>query len=204
MDRRQVLKWVIAATSYAGLGGSGSFAAGASPARGYGTDADLTKGYQPGDLWPLTFTPLQHEIAAKLCDIIIPADAHSPSASSVGVVEFMDEWISAPYPRHADDRVMILEGFAWLDEEASRRFGHKFLQLDEAQVAALCDDICNASTAKAQLQKAAHFFARFRDLTAGGFYTTPVGRKDLNYVGNVPLAKFEGPPLAVLKAVGLA
>jgi hypothetical protein len=30
------------------------------------------------------------------------------------------------------------------------------------------------------------------------------GRNDLNYVGNVPLAAFEGPPLEVLKAAGLA
>ena len=28
--------------------------------------------------------------------------------------------------------------------------------------------------------------------------------KDIGYVGNVPLAKFDGPPLAVLKKVGLA
>ena len=30
------------------------------------------------------------------------------------------------------------------------------------------------------------------------------GRNDLNHVGNVPLAAFEGPPLEVLKAAGLA
>ena len=39
--------------------------------------------------------------------------------------------------------------------------------------------------------------------TAGGFYSTPAGRKDLNYIGNVPLARFDGPPPALLKALGL-
>lgn len=42
------------------------------------------------------------------------------------------------------------------------------------------------------------------DVKAAGFYTTPAGRNDLNYIGNVPLAAFEGPPLEVLKAAGLA
>jgi len=40
-------------------------------------------------------------------------------------------------------------------------------------------------------------------LTAGGFYTTPAGRKDLDYVGNVPLTRFDGPPAALLVALGL-
>ena len=37
-----------------------------------------------------------------------------------------------------------------------------------------------------------------------GFYTTPVGRKDLQYVGNVPLKSFDGPPIEALKKAGLA
>jgi hypothetical protein len=40
-------------------------------------------------------------------------------------------------------------------------------------------------------------------LTAGGFYSSPVGRKDLGFIGNVPLARFEGPPPALLKALNL-
>jgi hypothetical protein len=54
-----------------------------------------------------------------------------------------------------------------------------------------------------ETRQAAHF-ARYRDLTAGGFYTTPQGRKDVRYVGNVPLPRFDGPPPEVLKRVGLA
>ena len=55
-----------------------------------------------------------------------------------------------------------------------------------------------------EFAKAAKFFAKFRDLTAGGFYTTPVGMKDIGYTGNVPLEKFDGPPLEALKKAGLA
>lgn len=46
-------------------------------------------------------------------------------------------------------------------------------------------------------------FARYRDLAAGGFYTTPAGMKDLRYVGNVARTRFDGPPDDVLEAVGL-
>jgi hypothetical protein len=194
MDRRETLQWMAAALGYAGFGSAGVFAADAPRTQGYGTDPNLSRTYKPGELWPLTFSPAQRELAAKLCDVIIPADDHSPGAASVGVVEFIDEWISAPYPGHSADRAIVLEGLAWLDAESERRFKQGFLRLDEKQVASLCDDMCKTSA----------FFARFRDLTAAGFYTTPAGRKDLNYIGNVPLAAFEGPPLEVLKAVGLA
>ena len=37
----------------------------------------------------------------------------------------------------------------------------------------------------------------------GGFYTTPVGMKDIGYVGNVPLAKFDGPPADLVAKLGL-
>ena len=34
-------------------------------------------------------------------------------------------------------------------------------------------------------------FTRYRDLTAGGFYSTPHGAKDLRFVGNVASASFD-------------
>ena len=49
----------------------------------------------------------------------------------------------------------------------------------------------------------AKFFNYFPNLASGGFYTTPEGMKDLKYVGNVPLASFEGPPPEALRKAGL-
>ncbi|MBI5689746.1 MAG: gluconate 2-dehydrogenase subunit 3 family protein [Verrucomicrobia bacterium] len=205
IDRRTALKWVLAAASTTAL--SPRFTRGAewSVARpGYGSDPDLLKDYQPGDLWPLTFSAAQRRTATALCDVIIPADAQSPSASAVGVVAFLDEWVSAPYPDQVADRTTVLQGLAWIDAEAQRRFRQDFASLDAARQAAICDDICLASRARLEFQVAAQFFARFRDLTAGGFYTTPAGIKDLRYVGNVALASYEGPPPEVLRHAGLA
>ena len=208
MDRRTTLKWVLAAAgTMAGPGVSSHTHAPDRPAgKGYGKDPDLLKIHKPGDLWPLTLTGPQRDTTRVLCDLIIPADSSSPSASEVGVVDFIDEWISAPYKENRQDRPVILEGLVWLDREAAARYGpgSSFAAISHEQQTAICDDICLVEKAKPQFAKAAKFFARCRDLTAGGFYTTPQGRQDLRYVGNVPLLHFDGPPPEVLKKVGLA
>ncbi len=211
MDRRTTIKWmfsaaasvpslrhVIADTSPAAM--ARELAAGQA---GYGTDPDLMREWKAGGPWPLTLTEQGRLTTRALCDLIIPADEHSPAASAVGVVEFIDEWISAPYPQQRGDREIILPGLTWLEAEARRRFGKAFADIDDAQRAAIADDICSASKASAVFASAAKFFAKFRDLTAGGFYTTPVGMKDIGYTGNVSLEKFDGPPLEALKKAGL-
>ena len=208
MDRRTTLKWVLAAAATSPLLDGALLAAEAArqaPAGvGYGTDPDLIKTYKAGELWPLTFNPVQRRAATALCDVIIPADEKSPSASAVGVVDFIDEWISAPYSRQRDTRKTVLDGLAWIDSAAQKRFKRDFAQLDEAQQRAICDEICFEPKAPAALASAAKFFTAFRNLTAGGFYSTPQGREDLQYMGNTPLERFDGPPLEVLKKVGVA
>lgn len=208
MDRRTAIKWMLTAASATMLAGSGFAADGALTsipvANGYGTDPDLLKTYKPGDVWPLTLTEDQRLTAAVLCDTIIPADAQGPSASAVRVHEFIDEWVSAPYPGHANDRKLIIDGLAWIDAESQKRFGNRFANLVLRQKNQICDDICYEPEAKPEFKTAARFFKRFRDLTAGGYYTTPEGMKDIGYVGNVALERFDGPPPEVLKKLGLA
>jgi hypothetical protein len=171
---------------------------------GYGTDPDLMKEWKSGEPWPLTLTESGRRTTQALCDLIIPADGHSPAASAVGVVDFIDEWISAPYPNQRGDRDIVLSGLAWIDDEANKRFGKGFASLSDAQQSAIADDICSSAKARPEFASAAKFFAKFRDLTAGGFYTTPVGMKDIGYTGNVALEKFDGPPIEALKKAGLA
>ena len=204
MDRRTALKWMLTAAASTALAPHLGRAQAAAPAaKGYGTDPDLVRHYNPGELWPLTFTDGQRRTAAALCDVIIPADDRSPAASAVGVVDFIDEWISAPYPDQQRDRPVILAGLAWIDTESDKRFGRPFTGLNEAERHAICDDICYVPKAKPEFKEAARFFASYRNLTGGGFYSTPQGRQDVRYVGNVPLATFDGPPPEVLKQAGL-
>ena len=208
IDRRTAIKWIATASATLALAPQWTAAAqeGAAVvfANGYGTDPDLTKTYHPGDVWPLTLSAAQRQTVATLCDVIIPADDKSPSASALGVHDFIDEWISAPYPNNVQDRGIILGGLTWLEAESQKRFGLNFTNTIGRQKTAICDDICFEEKAKPEFKTAAKFFARFRNLTSGGFYTTPEGMKDIGYVGNVPLAKFEGPPPELIKKLGLA
>lgn len=206
LDRRTAIKWMMtAAASVAVMDPISSEAAPAAiKAKGYGMDPDLLKNYQPGDLWPQTFTPKQRRATTALCDVIIPADGKSPKASDLGVPDFIDEWISSPYPGQTADRKTVTDGLAWLDAEAQKRFQGDFADLRPEQQTAICDTICNSAKAKPEHKSAVSFFKRFRDLTAGGYYTTPVGMRDLGYVGNVAMTSFEGPTPEVLRHIGLA
>ncbi len=204
LDRRTAIKWMLGAAASLTVLNRPAAAAGPAAAKPYGTDPALNRDYKPGDCWPLTFTDGQRRTAAALCAAIIPADDHSPSAASVGVHDFIDEWISAPYPDQQKDRQPVLAGLDWIEAEAQRRFGRGFAELEESQTAAICDDLCHQPDVRPELAGAAKFFARYRDLTAGGFYTTPVGMKDIGYIGNLPLAEFKGPPPEVLRKLGLA
>jgi hypothetical protein len=208
MDRRTAIKWMLAAAASVP---SLRFASAGDPAArdvaanqpGYGTDPNLQREWQAGGPWPLTLTENARATAAALCDLIIPADDVSPSASSVGVVDFIDEWISAPYPAMRGDRPIVLGGLLWIEAESQKRFRQAFATIGDAQRAQIADDICSTRS-RPELAEPAKFFAKFRDLTAGGFYTTPVGMKDIGYRGNVPLERFDGPPVEVLKKAGLA
>ncbi len=207
LDRRTAIKWMLAATAAVAITDRRMFAApaqAAAPAtKGYGTDALLNKEYEPGAFWPLTLTDPQRRTAAALCGIIIPAEGSVPSAADLRVHDFIDEWISSPYPDQANDREVVLKGLDWIDEEAQRRAVKSFADLDPKQAAAICDDLCHAPDAKPEHAEGARFFAKFRDLTASGFFTTPQGMKDLGYIGNMPLAEFKGPPPEVLQKLGL-
>lgn len=203
INRRESIKWVVAASATVSLLSTNGLGAG-SIASGYGQDPKLLDPYKPGDLWPLTFSKEQRRTVIALCDLIIPADEKSPSASQLNVHDFIDEWISAPYPKQQEDRKVILDGVSWLDGESKKRFKKVFAELSDEQKRQICDEICFDQKAKASLIKAARFFARFRDLTAAGFFTTPEGMQDIQYLGNVPLTKWDGPPPEVLAYLKLS
>jgi len=94
-------------------------------------------------------------------------------------------------------------GLVWLAAESQRRYGLAFADAADAQRLEICEELSMKAPEGSQLEKPARFFKKFRNLTATGFYTTPVGMKDLGYVGNLPLAKFDGPPADLVARLGL-
>ena len=209
INRRVALQWISSATVAIPLLELEVPAAEKSGARlpsvfakGYGPDPALLRNYKPGDLWPLTFDKNQRRLMIVLCDLIMPADKTSPSASSLGVHDFVDEWISSPYPAQKGDRKIILEGMALLDEKGRRRGKPNFVSLSAKDQLVICEDLARKAKTSAS-RFPGSFFYRLRNLVAGGYYTTPAGMKDIGYVGNIAQAEWNGPPAEVLKKLKL-
>jgi len=200
LSRKETLQWMLVAsagmTALDAAGQSGFY----QDYKGYGADPNLIKGEIP---WDLVMTKEQLETAHTLCEIMIPKDDHSPSASDVGVPEFINEWISAPYPEQANHKKPVLELLDWLEKISEEKFHLKFTALSQSQKEELCDMICYPEKTPQEWKAHSSQFALFRRLTGGAFYTTPEGMKDLKYMGNVPQLKFEGPPPEVLRKLGL-
>jgi hypothetical protein len=215
IDRRVTLKWLMGALAVGQLAACGDGAKGltwpeleAINAAGVGKDPDLQN---PSVPWPLTMTAAQLETTAQLTDLILPAEGEIPAPSKLGVPAFINEWVSAPYPDQHKDRVLILNGLAWLDDESKVRNGVPFVRAEGRAQAAILDDIAFKDRVKSGLEKPAEFFARLRTLTLGAFYTTPEGWADIGYMGNRPgTGDYAGPtPEAaahikgVIEAMGL-
>ena len=163
------------------------------------TDPDLRAGLVP---WPRTLESAELALLKQLCAIILPADERSPSAADLACQDFIDEWVSAPYPRQQRDRKIILAGLNWLDQQATEQNqAETFLQLEPAQQAAILDSIC--TPASATNREAAGFFSLLRALVCGAFFTTQAGMDDLQYIGNKPQASWSLPPKEVLDHLGL-
>jgi hypothetical protein len=165
--------------------------------KGYGKDPTLIQGAP----WPLTMTPAQLGLTAIVCDILLPRDGQSPSASELNVPTVLDEWISAPYPDQQSDRVTLLSVLAWLNDEATQRFGVDFKQATSAQRLQIIDDIAyNKAENPERFARIIPAFSRFRSIAVAAYYCTPTGSQELGYLGNVPIAGDYPGPSAEAKA----
>jgi gluconate 2-dehydrogenase gamma chain len=149
---------------------------------------------------PKFFTPHEWKTVRVLVDIIIPKDARSGSATDAGVPEFMDFIVLDQEQRQTAMR----GGLAWLDLECQKRFDKTFLDCTGEQRTAVLDDIAWPQRATPELSHGVRFFGSFRDLTATGFWTSQMGMKDLQYIGNTYLTSWRGCPDECLKALGVS
>lgn len=194
LDRRVTLKWMLAAMAAGSAPVQSAYAAPtpASPwpstsptpvtGPGYGTDPNLLEPVVP---WPRTLTSVQLATAAAVCDTILPQEGQWPAPSAVGIHQFVDEWISAPYPQQKGDRATILNGFAWIEAQAQTRHGSGYAKLDEAKRSLILADAAKAGGRE--------FVERMKFLTTGAYYTSEKGIEELGYVGNVPITDSDYP-----------
>ncbi|MFL5298175.1 MAG: gluconate 2-dehydrogenase subunit 3 family protein [Phenylobacterium sp.] len=191
VDRRTALAWVgvvgAALAAGAGVVVYGERPKGSAKPRGYGTDPNLVKPAKAP--WPRIMTAAQLQAAALVSDVILPASGTAPSASGLGVPDFLNEWVSAPYPDQLKDRAIILDGLEGMRMRARREHGKDFAELAAAERSALVLTLAQAGAASPERA----FFRKLRSLVVGAYYTTPEGFRDIGYIGNVPRTRDEGP-----------
>ena len=144
------------------------------------------------------FTPHELKTVTTLCDIIIPADEKSGSASQSGVPAFI-EFMMKDQPQN---QTPMRGGLMWLDNQSSKLFGKKFVECPTAQQLELVDMVAYPEQAKPEMKQGVAFFNMMRNFTATGFFTSKMGIKDLGYAGNMP-NRWEGVPADVLKQYNL-
>jgi gluconate 2-dehydrogenase gamma chain len=145
------------------------------------------------------FTVQELATVKVLVDIIIPADEKSGSASQAGVPAFI-EFMMKDIPQW---QTPMRGGLRWLNVESRKRFSKVFTELTKTQQLAIVDDIAYPEKARPEMSQGVSFFNMMRNFTAGGFYSSQIGIKDLGYMGNTP-NQWDGAPADVLKQYGVS
>lgn len=162
-------------------------------------DAETAQGAQGTPYAPKNFSTDEWLLVRSLVDYVIPRDARSGSATDAGVPEFMD-FILGEY---RGNQQWMREGLSWMNAECRRRFDRGWLSCSDLQRREVLDAISFPKRAVDSVKPGADFFTRFRNLTASGFWTSRIGIADLGYVGNRPVARWEGTPPEVGRWLGL-
>jgi len=149
---------------------------------------------------PKFFTAHEYATVGVLVDLIIPRDERSGSATEAGVPQFMD-FMMIDQPQR---QIAMRGGLALIDRLAAERLGKRFVALSDAQRRGVLGEIAYTTNPDPGLSHAIAFFNSFRDLTAGGFWSTKMGIQDLQYKGNTFVAEWEGCPDAALKKLGVS
>lgn len=152
---------------------------------------------------PKFFNAHEWKTVRVLVDYIIPADDHSGSATEAKVPEYID-FLLAEKDANPANQVAMQGGLAWLDTESRKRFQKSFVEAADGERRQVLDDIAYPAKAKPEMSYGVSFFNRIRDMTASGFFSSAIGWKDLQYIGNVFNPGYDGCPPPALDKLGVS
>jgi gluconate 2-dehydrogenase gamma chain len=147
-----------------------------------------------GDYTPKFFPAPSYQTLRLLCQKIIPPDGETGGAVEAGAPEFIDLLTS----ENQEYQLVLGGGIAWLDSTCNDRHGKVFLECAPTQQKEVLDQIAYRENERKDptLGPGVKFFSLLRDLTTDGFFTSKIGIKYLEYIGNTYVAEFPGcPPL---------
>lgn len=179
ITRRQALKGLAAA--FATAGAIDQLAA---------TDAHLLVGQitAVGPYAPKALNAHEYQTLLKLTDFIVPVENNRPGAVQAGVPGWIDSLLAV----NADLKKRYTDGLAWIDQSMKQQHKVDFLGASHWQQTTLLDQIAFQKNRSAALNPGIDFFILLRRMTVDGFYTSPIGQRDL-YPGNVARSEFTVP-----------
>lgn len=214
MSRRDAIRAIALALT---AGGSGMM----SPADAQHVHAATAAGRGANGAYERKLlTAHECETVAKLAALIVPKDEKSGSAADAGTSDFIDLLCS----QNPELAAIYSGGILWLDGEMRRRHGKTFLAASEAQQTAMLDDLVAAERVENErrergggiagdgpyshfaeygvekpgvLGPGIRFFGWVRNMSVDAYYTSPMGIKDLGYVGGGALSEYVVPKEAI-------
>lgn len=140
---------------------------------------------------PKALTQHEFDTLKELCEIIVPG------ASKGGAAEFID-LLSSQNPEML---AIYTGGLAWIDEEMKHRYQADFLGAKAGERTELLDVIAFRKNRTPESGPGIRFFDWARRMTVDAYYTSPVGIKEVGYLGNRALREFKIPQEAIDYAV---
>ncbi len=191
ISRRTVFQIIGAAPAVAALAGE---SASAAEGHDHAHMAAASAAPASGPYKRQTFDDHQWATVNVVCDLIIPADEQSGSASQAGVPEFLDDWIAfrAEQDGNLNLTAKIFGGLMWLDREANEAAGKNFVDISVDQQKKILDRIAYPAKVAPGDQAFVPFFTELRTLTVSGFFSSKMGVAYLPYLGNVAVEEWKG------------
>lgn len=145
---------------------------------------------------PKALNQHEYDTLRKLCELIVPG------ATQGGAADFIDLLSS----QNAEMMSIYTGGLAWLDIAMIRECQSNFLTAKPEQQTAMLDKLAYRRNETPELAPGIRFFDWARKMSVDAYYTSPIGIKELGYMGNKGMGEFKVPPDAIeyaLKRSGL-
>jgi gluconate 2-dehydrogenase gamma chain len=146
---------------------------------------------------PKALSAQEFSTLTRLTDLIIPVDNGKPGAVEAGVPAWIDTMLGVSDVL----KTRYSTGLAWMDVTMKSRNGSDFVGAASEQQTALLDLIAFKRNATPDLAPGIEFFTLVRRMTVDGFYTSPMGMRDI-YQGNQGQPAFAVPDEAMAYVIG--
>jgi len=143
------------------------------------------------------FTAHEFKTLLRLSDLMIPADEHSQGALEAHAAEWID-YMAGNSPELAE---IFTGGFGWLDHHMQQHHAVDFVDAKPEEQIAVLDVIAFSKNETPENAPGVHFFTWVRNLVTDAYYTSPIGIRDLGYMGNSAMSEFHVPEEALQYAL---